>query len=49
METEDKLKDIVRRYNTLIRLIKVCDCKQKLDMLKDLDYIEITINEKNIE
>ena len=41
MDTEDKLKDIVRRYNTLIRLIKVCDCSQKLEMLKELDEIKL--------
>ena len=40
-----KLTETQINYNRLIDLIKKCDCDQKLDMLKDLDHIEITINQ----
>jgi len=40
-----KLTEAQINFNRLIDLIKGCDCEQKLDMLKDLEHVEITINQ----
>jgi len=40
-----KLTEAQINFNRLIDLIKGCDCDQKLDMLKDLEHIEITISQ----
>ena len=40
-----KLTDLEINFNRLIDLIKGCDSEQKLDMLKDLQHIEVTIEQ----
>jgi hypothetical protein len=43
-----KLTELQINYNRLIDLIKGCDSEQKLDMLKDLQHIEITIEHEGV-
>ena len=40
-----KLTEAQINFNRLIDLIKGCDSEQKLDMLKDLQHIEVTIEQ----
>ena len=40
-----KLTETQINFNRLIDLIKGCDSEQKLEMLKDLNHIQVTISQ----